>query len=614
MIRRMALSATRGSRRGLSLLGVVLGVCLLVGGACSKPQVGDACTIDGDCQAVGPGAQCLGKSAGFPNGYCSVTCTEGSCLEGQMCRPLVDSLPSVCLAGCKGTSECSAGNQCYEGVCQPACAMDSDCRSDGHVCEAGACVARPGKPPGDSCAVDTECQFQACAGSRCVRSCQREAACQTGETCALDRDANRVRGLCIPTRSAAGKTPLTPCLDDAQCKQGACVMGVCLLMCKEGVDCRTPAGDAQQCVELPAPLRKLSPAKWPRMKGCLPANQSLEASYKATDALLVPATGRSVTMVMTAPGVNNQSVVGMQWINGAAGDAIYVVPAPGDNAGYFRQAIRHQPNYGSSTLLLSGAPKRLPLVSSVYPFQAFGQDSLGANLVPEVTAVYKLADVGPDALTTGRLPLRIHIADLSGLPMTCPYRTVKADTAATVLAPMLRKFQELWAQTSVGITFDPVTYVDSSAATSIDAQMPTALGDSLQEASKNSGGGADLVLVRSITPNGILGIAGGIPSAPAIKNNPRTGAVFAVSLLCAMDPRYGLPELGATAAHELGHSFGLSHAVERSGQGDPLGTGMGPSESTMQGKGNLMYWSSEGGGQLTAEQGQVLRSMPQVRK
>ena len=89
--------------------------------------------------------------------------------------------------------------------------------------------------------------------------------------------------------------------------------------------------------------------------------------------------------------------------------------------------------------------------------------------------------------------------------------------------------------------------------------------------------------------------------------------MFATSLLCLTGAGYTLESLGQTAAHELGHSFGLSHVIERNGKTDPLGDGMGPSESTQQGTMNLMYWSASGGEKLTAEQGQVLRSMPQVR-
>jgi hypothetical protein len=367
-----------------------------------------------------------------------------------------------------------------------------------------------------------------------------------------------------------------------------------------------------ECVELPAPLRNLSVAKWPRMHGCLPANQGLVATYKSSDTMLVPATGRSATFVIDAPSTNNTMEVGMQWINDANANAVYVLPDPNDPDGYFNNPIRHQPGLGSSTLLLSGAPQRVILHSAPYPFRTFGIDMIGLNIEPQVTVVYKLADQSPNMVTSGRVPLRIHITDVSGLPATCSLQTLKASGAATVLQPMVAKLQEAWGQSTAGLTFDPITFVDSDAPSSFDANSATGLGDILQAASKNSGGGADLVLVRAINPNGILGIAGGIPSAPGIKNNPRTGAVFAMELLCIPAAMYTLESLGLTAAHELGHTFGLSHPVESDGHTDSLGPGPGPSESTLQGPMNLMYWLASGGELLTAEQGQVLRSMPQV--
>ena len=465
----------RISRLGKHLLPAcaALGIALGLAG-CGKPGVGDPCKADSECAGVAMGARCLGEAQGFPNGYCSVDCAAdaSACGEGKSCVPLSDSGPPVCLAGCSKNNDCRDGAQCYEGVCQPRCKQDSDCRSDGHSCQDGTCAERPGKKPGETCAIDNDCQYQACAGGRCVLACQRETACAASQTCALDRDASKVRGACIDKRASAGKTPLISCLDDAQCKQGSCVMGVCLLMCQDARDCKDASdGDSPAaCVELPAPLRKLSTSKWPRMKGCLPSNQPLAATYKANDTLLVPATGRSATFVINAPDQSDGFEVGMQWINDASGNDIYVVPSPSDPDGYFKNAIRHQPNLGSATLLLSGAPTRVPLASAAYPFQAFGLDLMTMqNAEPRITVVYKLAETSPKTKTTGRLPLRIHITDMSGLPSTCNIRTLKASNAATILDPMIRKLQAIWGQSTTGVTFGPIDFVDSDAPNSIDA-------------------------------------------------------------------------------------------------------------------------------------------------
>jgi hypothetical protein len=77
---------------------------------------------------------------------------------------------------------------------------------------------------------------------------------------------------------------------------------------------------------------------------------------------------------------------------------------------------------------------------------------------------------------------------------------------------------------------------------------------------------------------------------------------------------YGLTQLAQTAAHELGHTLGLNHNRERNGMTDPLGDGTGLSESARQDSANLMYWLATDmpGESLTAEQGQVVRSVPQI--
>jgi hypothetical protein len=180
---------------------------------------------------------------------------------------------------------------------------------------------------------------------------------------------------------------------------------------------------------------------------------------------------------------------------------------------------------------------------------------------------------------------------------------------------MVQKLQQIYAQDSVQIELSPITYVDSDAPSSLDASGRGNLGKILAAASKKSSGGLDLVLLRSITPNGILGIAGGIPGAPGLSGNPRTGAVMSMELLCIPQANYGLLNLAQTAAHELGHTLGLSHNRESSGQLDPLGDGTGPSESAQEDSRNLMYWQSTStpGESLTREQGLVVRSVPQVQ-
>ena len=204
--------------------------------------VGDPRKADAECAAVGMG-RCLGEKKASPTATARWTVPPTPrCAAMARAASRSPSRARPCASPAAKSGDCRDGTQCYEGICQPKCKADTDCRSDGHVCQDGACE-RPGKKPGETCGGDNDCQYQACLGGSCALSCQRETACGESQTCAFDRDASKVRGSCI-TRRAVSKTPLVSCLDDSQCQQGSCLMGVCLVLCQDARDCKSLGEDS----------------------------------------------------------------------------------------------------------------------------------------------------------------------------------------------------------------------------------------------------------------------------------------------------------------------------------------------------------------------------------
>jgi len=133
-----------------------------------------------------------------------------------------------------------------------------------------------------------------------------------------------------------------------------------------------------------------------------------------------------------------------------------------------------------------------------------------------------------------------------------------------------------------------------------------------------AGPSVSVFLVRSA---GIfLGLSGGIPGPLGVPGTRASGVVLAAEML----RREGM--LGKALAHELGHHLGLFHPVERDGfvqeplddtpecDDDANGDGtLSPEECEGAGGQNLMFWSIEGGDELTPAQTVQLRRAPILR-
>lgn len=226
--------------------GTSLACCLFLAGACSGTAHSDAesgNTVDTACPGGGcaPGQKCTG---GVVAGVATPRCMRaGDVPPGEACGGnMVDDCAAGSLCGFNGVVGSAHRTTTWpQGVCQPYCASDADCKATGGIpgsrcmgfaasCEGnpmcganlpgGICVERctqfgdscgelgtcasrlvdvdgetvfyachnigPGAP-GDTCIVDTECgaNMGCRPGAKCVQLCDADHDCPSGQTCTM---------------------------------------------------------------------------------------------------------------------------------------------------------------------------------------------------------------------------------------------------------------------------------------------------------------------------------------------------------------------------------------------------------------------------------------------
>jgi hypothetical protein len=440
-----------------------------------------------------------------------------------------------------------------------------------------------------------------CLLGKCAVSCNRDGACAQGQTCALNlvgdtapSPTTKLVSTCTARR--ASKMPGAACARDAECDRGSCQLGVCAELCGVSADCH---GTGFSCAKMVALLDN---GKTPEFQACLPSKATLQ--IQSTDGnLVVPSTARAMALYTTLSSFDFNTIVGFASLTSPSGKQLYTPPMkPNEVAQYYALPVRYQPAETDSTMLLPNSPLVM-METGLWTFTT----GATAPAFLTTTAYLRLGDPPP---TTGTAPLNIYFTDLSS---ACNALTVeKAQSGA--LDGMVTEIKSIFQQ--AGVSFSAVNFVaapDGTPNTLRSELGPTATLypdlDNVLRAATNGGKtsvGFDVVLVKSITDggglaNGILGIAGGIPSSP-ILGSPHSGVAVSVQTLCSL----GMTTFGSTSAHELGHSVGLYHSVEMDNHTDPL-----PDTGTE--KTNVMYWEENTGTILSPQQGQVIRNDPKVQ-
>jgi hypothetical protein len=374
-------------------------------------------------------------------------------------------------------------------------------------------------------------------------------------------------------------------------------------MCQGGGQCALSPFLPMTCASLFVPLEYPRDREGARIRSCLLRSGTLTVDLGAAKGPLsigVPSHAVGMNIFVAAGGEDTRFYAGITSLREPGGRALYR-----SGVGFYGQPLRYAPAPGASMVLVPNAPAAR-LVPGLWHFTPFADDENGQATTFTTRVRFKLGDGGgAGGPAAGRIPLHVLMADLAG---GCGVFNEEARRAFE------RRVQGIFA--AVGLRVEPISYRTVSIPSVIGVLQGRPSPELFRLLEQATAGDDDdvleLVLVRKINSdaaNGfeVLGIAGGIPAATGIPGTPHSGAALSLSGLCfgGGGARGGLV-LGTVAAHELGHTMGLFHNIERDGTRSALG------DDGADGKRNLMYFSEESTEQtrLSPNQAAVLWANP----
>jgi hypothetical protein len=404
-----------------------------------------------------------------------------------------------------------------------------------------------------------------------------------------------------PDRRAAGES----CRRDAECEDDlVCVVaGTCLRTCDTDGDCGE--GDEVACapVHAVADAQRSTPLNACARRFALPAGAT---GHHGPTVARIPEGGGAVAVDL--PALAAVSVVSFD-----AGEADLRVSrwtSLGEPAAVlFDAAALDEPS------VLAGVYRRTLLLPDGPAFPDLGGGSrveLTADRAADVTATTVTRAPGPD----GPRRLDVHLFAVDADAASAPIVAVALSRALAILAP---------AGIALGAVTEHAVPADLAAQhvvleRSTDrGDASRALEDLLALGAGAAGPAVDLFLVRTI--DGALGLSGDAPGAVGQHGHRAWGIAVAAGVVT------GEELLAQVIAHEIAHQLGLQHTSEPDGRvRDPLpdtpacrpdrdadGDGvLRPDECADAGAENLMFWTTETGGNiaLTEEQANVLASSP----
>ncbi|MDB4954237.1 MAG: hypothetical protein JWO36_1806 [Myxococcales bacterium] len=480
---------------------------------------------------------------------------------------------------CSDNGDCASSLQCVANVCASRCQRAPEC-GDGYACDKdGFCVTATGQP-GDSCASEVECA----AGL----ACELEGSNVT--------DNGLLRASCVVEN--AGRPAGAECDKDGQCRNGTCALGHCADLCADTRDC----GAGTSCTVIPRIETTIFP-NTPKFSGCLLSHGSLRwpipiRSTSQTVLLPVPDSARGVSLTFTVDDPNQ--LVGVTEMYGPTNGTARLVDADEDyrtqGDHYYISPVRHRLDFGQSVLAMPSSPST-PLESGAYQMTVASKrlPYASGTATPSATAVIKLD-------SSVSLDLHFYFLNFDDHPCSDSFGTKLdaqiAQTAAFFQRDFIGSLRTLF--THNGIVLGTVTYEDLRDHPELDsldvANTPSLLALGAHDV------GINVFFVRSLTPVGLQAI-GPNPGPAGVGGTRQSGIVVGLDTLCYRS----WSQLARLSAHELARYMGLYDNVEVDG------THVDPIMDSDLSSGNLMFYSEFGGGDLSADQRNILSRSPVLR-
>jgi hypothetical protein len=486
---------------------------------------------------------------------------------------------------CGGNDDCAGALQCLNRSCVPRCKRAPEC-GDGFSCDTrGLCVPATLGP---------------------TERCDSEVDCVAGFTCqtsgALD---NKGKLVATCNSEVKGRPPGAECADDTDCHVGNCALGHCVQLCRSLVDC----AESNTCAQVPHPVTTNA-----TFGACLPAEGALTWTIpmntpSAEILLPFPSNGRSAELVMSVDDPH-QKVGAVSVLSPNTGERMYRLPCsplvPSDPPcdadraldEYYKNPIRHQPEFGQSVLLFPSGSSA-PAGPGVYRIQvsSFRAD-LPGSAIPQVTAVVQLT---PER--TMRLDLHFFFLGLADHPCAAMMdgATLDATWAKTPTFQNLYigEIFTLLFRSGVGVGIGNRTYDDIPDHPELDGLDVADAGDLFRLGKFATG--INIFFVRSLSPIGIQAY-GPNPGPAGLAGTRQSGIVIALDTLCYRDWQV----LARITAHEIARYMGLYHNVELEVAQHPSWRDLILDNDIDDPRNNLMFFSELGRGLLSRDQGKLL--------